>query len=159
MLMAPSCELAYVDGLKYRNSQTFIYRLKYDYGIQGEWAHPDGWYRIVASNGSWWIIVSPGCCWDGATMYFDWIWMMYPSLIHDILHWLIKRGVISVLHNNLIDQELEHMVRTTTVRIPWWQGGEHSKPARARIIRRATNVARQKREAGPDHAIKRIKVL
>lgn len=122
----------------------FIYRLQFDYGLTESYYHPDGWYAIVKdSEGHWYIIAYIGCAWDGATKYPDFLWMMVPSLVHDILHWLIKRGIIAEIYNDVIDMELELAVINGKEPIPWHQGGNSKtvRKIRARIIRRATNTA------------------
>ena len=51
------------------------------------------------------------CAWDGATKFPDFPWILEGSLWHDIMHWLIAEGVIPEEENNLIDEELGHIIR------------------------------------------------
>lgn len=125
----------------------FIYELQYEYGITEEFHHPLGYYSVMKnSRGKWCVIAYIGCTWDGATKYPDFLWMMFPSLVHDILHWLIKRGVIHVRYNDVIDLELEQMIIHGGQPIPWYQGGNSNtvRRIRAKLILRATNTADEK---------------
>ena len=146
-----STKFVYQDGLKYRNKELLMYPLFYDYGLQKDFIHPDGYYAVIKDHdGCWWLLIFPECCWDGATFYWDYQWMMLASLVHDILHWLIKRGIIDEKYNFLIDKELQHLVLTSNIKIPWYQGGEMSKPFRAWIIKTGTALANEKRANAPD---------
>ncbi len=157
MEFTESSELVYQSGMKYRNVKPFYYKLHFHYGAEYEYLHPESYYALKKdSHGSWWIVVYAGCCWDGATKYPDYKWMKYPSLIHDVLHWLIKRGAIEERCNDLIDRELQHMILNTRVKIPWWQGGEITKRLRAALIRRATGLANEKAAQGTDTPVHRI---
>jgi hypothetical protein len=149
--ITPSSELVYQDGMKYRLAEDFVYELELDYGLTEDFHHPLRYYSVVKKGNSWFIIVRKGCCWDGATMYFDWKWMMYPSLVHDVLHWLIKRGVIDEIYNDRIDEELRLMVLGTRTRVPF-------RKIRARAIQKATHLANEKRKKGTDFPIKRIQI-
>lgn len=90
--------------------------------------------------------------WDGATHYPDWKFMMMPSAKHDVLHWLIMHGIIPEGMNNMIDKELEDSILQSYTPIPWNEGGLIPKKVRARMIRRATNTANEKRNLeGQEH--------
>ena len=156
--MKASTEIVVQDGMKHRLGEDFYYKIHFSYGTEYEYHHPTGYYSMVQHKHEWWIRARKGCCWDGATKYPDYQWMLYPSLIHDILHWMIKRGVIEERYNFLIDRELEYMVRTSKTPIPWWQGGNKTRPIRAYIIRRATNTSDEKRSDAKDFKEIRIPI-
>lgn len=82
--------------------------------------------------------------------------MMAPSLIHDILHWLIRRNIIDEDKNDIIDYELERAINYYNVSPPAWQGGNlfGLKKWRAKWIRRATHTCDEK--AGSKMPIRRI---
>ena len=122
----------------------FIYKLRFDYRLKEDYYHPDGWYGVFRGmDRCWYVIAYIGCAWDGATKYPDFLWMMVPSLVHDILHWLIKRGIIGERFNDLIDMELEYAVVHGKQPIPLRQGGnsKFTRTVRARIIRIGANTA------------------
>lgn len=91
----------YTKGWKYQLCDGIEIKLKTPitikqyFGNRYYQAFPDGTLRILA-----------GCCWDGPTWFPDFKWMMKPSLIHDVLHWLIANGTIPEEDNDLIDKEL-----------------------------------------------------
>lgn len=84
------------------------------------------------------------CAWDGATKFPDFPWILEGSLWHDILHWLIARGVIPEEENNLIDEELAYIIRKL--------GGPKSRGAikelllkfRSGYVELATHLANEK---------------
>lgn len=144
-LYTESTVLVYEDGLKYRLASPFVYKLYYDYEPEKEFKHPQGYYELKKDeHGEWWIFAHYGCCWDGPSGYWDFKFMQFPSLIHDILHWLIGWGAIDEKYNDTIDDELEHAIRVAKTRIPIWLGGKLLKNVRARIVRRATNFVDEK---------------
>jgi hypothetical protein len=83
--------------------------------------------------------------------------MMAPSLVHDILHWLIARGVISPELNDTIDRELEWAINYFKVSPPKWQGGNLLKRWRAKWIRRATHTCHEM-PGNPTFKLKRLRV-
>jgi hypothetical protein len=148
--------------VKWQITSTFIYKLRYSYGLTEDFHHPKGWYSVVkGEDGAWYLIAHVGCAWDGATLYFDYLWMMVPSLVHDILHWLIKRGVIHEIYNDVIDLELEQAIIHGKEPIPWRQGGNSKivRRLRAKIILRGTNLADEKTLTGDFNDIKIERVL
>lgn len=144
--MIPSIKLIYRKAKWQVVSNHFYYRLAYDYGIKEDYHHPEGWYSVIRQDGAWYVVAYVGCAWDGATKYPDYLWMMAPSLVHDILHWLIKRGVIAEHYNDVIDLELHHAIVHGKEPIPLLQGGnsEIVRKIRAWIILRGTNTADEK---------------
>lgn len=159
MIYLQSTAIVYEDGLKYRLVAPVFYMLQEKYEFTGEFKHPQSYYQLLKDDtGRWWIIAHVGCCWDGPTKYWDYEWMMHPSLIHDILHWLIGWGVLSEEHNDTIDRELELLILNSKAKIPWWQGGNMSKPLRARMVRRATGLANEKYRADKSNDFKVKKV-
>lgn len=156
-----STEIVLSDGWKYRLEETFYYKLHHDFKPSGEFHHPDGYYSLVKAGTSWWIIAYKGCCWDGPSGPMpDHDFMFAPSLVHDILHWLIAKGIISVTMNDLIDFELERAINYFKVDPPKWQGGGlfGLKKWRAKWIRRATNTC-DETLGGKTVNIIRIKLL
>lgn len=91
----------YTKGWKYQLCDDIEIQLKTPititkyFGNRYYQAYPAGKIRILG-----------GCCWDGPTWFPDFEWMMKPSLIHDVLHWLIANGTIPEEQNDLIDEEL-----------------------------------------------------
>lgn len=160
--MEISRNLYFSDGWKYRLEQDFYYKIHFDLEPRKQFFHEDGYYGLLQDkDGDWWIHARIGCCWDGPSGPMpDHDFMMAPSLVHDILHWLIRREIIPEKHNNLIDAELERAINFYDVSPPLWQGGDlfgKLKAIRARIIRRATNTCDE--VAGSRPPIKKIVLL
>ena len=93
------------------------------------------------AGGKWQLVAKPGLVWDYATGWFDYDAMKEASLPHDILHWLMALGIISVKHNDKVDQEFYLALRWC--RVPNW---------RAKWLRRGTNTVDQK-VTGVDRAV------
>lgn len=127
------------DGWNYQTTKKLTHRL-YNQDIEIVRGYIGKYYSLRRVNGWWEIHVHAGCCWDGASMYFDYEWIMYPSLIHDILHWLIAKGCIKESSNDLIDKELGDCIRYSEQPIKWFHGGEASRPFRARLVELGTNL-------------------
>jgi hypothetical protein len=137
--------------VKWQVTVTFVHKLRYSYGLTEDYSHPDGWYSVIkGDDGEWYLIAHIGCAWDGATLYPDYAWMIIPSLIHDILHWLIKRGVIHEIYNDVIDMELQLAIIHGKEPIPWRQGGNSKlvRRIRAKIILLGTHTADEKKLIG-----------
>lgn len=96
------------------------------------------WYSLIQKDDGWYVIAHIGCCWDFATGWFDWDWLKEASLGHDILHWLIKRGVISERYNRAIDNELMYIAQD--------RGTAFGLKPRSWMIKTATNLVDQKRD-------------
>lgn len=109
------------------------WRLTADLGNLEEWSCR--WYGIVKREDGFYIYANPGCAWDYATKYFDGDYIKEASLGHDILHWLIARGIIDEKYNSSIDQEFYLLLRDRGG-IPHW---------RAAILRKAVNLVLQKK--------------
>lgn len=103
-----------------------------------EFVHPDGYYSLRRRADGWYLIAHAGCAWDFATGWIDWDWLKEASLGHDVLHWLIKRGVLpdSKAVNRLIDRELMLIARA--------RGQTFGLKPRSWIIKTATNLLDQK---------------
>lgn len=124
--------LRYTKGWKYQTDQTIGFKLHNKFTIK-----PGGYknqYYSISEDGV--LVAYRGCCWDGATWFPDFEWMMIPSLIHDILHWLIAKGVIPESENDLIDKELVSWVAPNSNRL--------KVLAARRLIKRATNLVDQR---------------
>lgn len=67
-------------------------------------------YKSDAKDAGWYIQGHTGCGWDFATKFPDFDWIKEASLGHDILHWLIAKGVIPESQNDMIDEELVHIM-------------------------------------------------
>ena len=126
-------KLFYTKGWKYQVDEDFEFQLHHNFGIKQ--TYDNGYYRVDPSG---LVKVYRGCCWDGATFFLDTKWMMKPSLIHDILHWLIAAGVIGEWANDLIDMELDHWIRKN-------KGWSWLYRFRGGYIRLATNQVNQKK--------------
>lgn len=96
----------YTKGWKYQLDEDITFKLHYDYSVKEPYSCQ--YYSIDTDNN---LTIYRGCCWDGPTWFPDFKWMMRPSLIHDVLHWLIAKGVIHEVYNDLIDMELEHWIK------------------------------------------------
>lgn len=139
----------------------FYHKLVFDYGLEEGFEHPSGYYSLKEdSSGNWWLIAHVGCAWDGVTGYFDKKWMMGPSLVHDILHWLTRRGIIEEKFNGLIDREFERAIIDGKEPISFFGGG-NSKWNRKRRAKYAYNSVRfidEKRSEKPDIRLRKILV-
>tara|TARA_R110000772_G_scaffold217958_1_gene328554 strand:- start:548 stop:958 length:411 start_codon:yes stop_codon:yes gene_type:complete len=123
----------YTKGWKYQLCDPVEIQLKTDIEITKYFGN--GYYQAY-SGGK--IRILAGCCWDGPTWFPDFKWMMKPSLIHDVLHWLIAQGVIPESDNDKIDAELALWIKEGK--------GKDSKlfNFRAWYVRKATNMVNQK---------------
>lgn len=124
-------------GFKYQLEGSWRWKLQGDFTISQDF--DNGFYWITQDG---WLGAHRGCAWDGATWFPDFDWIMEGSLGHDILHWLIEKGIIPESQNDLIDQELENIInaRATPPKI----GGRALLKLRAAYVRRATNAVSQK---------------
>ncbi len=68
------------------------------------------WYALQKRDDGWYIVAKIGCAWDGATFFPDFKWIMQGSLGHDVLLWLIAKGIISESKNDLADKEIFHII-------------------------------------------------
>lgn len=159
---APSTELA-LRRVKWQvTGAPVVFKLHYQFGIKEDWNHPEGWYSvregIYGDPGNWYIIAWPGCAYDGVTKYPDYDWLLPHAMRHDILHWLIKRGVIREKYNDVIDLELERSIVMGKEPIPWRQGGNSKlvRKIRAKFILRGTNLANERGSSAPDIKTKRL---
>lgn len=128
-----------------------------DFGIKEDWTSPSGYYGVrLDQDGNVWLWTRPGFQWDGASMYPDYVYMLFPSLVHDCLHWMIMHGLISTKYNDLIDKELGDCVRFGTTPIPWYKGGNLTRRFQAFKVERATHLCNQKREDRNEHKVTRV---
>ena len=93
------------------------------------------YYRLWNDGVDWYITIYCGCCWDGPTWFPDFEWMMFASLIHDVLHWLIAQGCIDETDNDAIDAELACIIRVQKCRFVG---------LRSWYVERATNRVNQR---------------
>jgi hypothetical protein len=84
------------------------------------------------------------CAWDGATSFPDFKWILEGSLWHDILHWLIAKGVIPEEENDLIDKELAHIIKELGGPSARGKIKEILLSFRARYVQLGTNTADEK---------------
>jgi len=133
-------KLHYQAGIKYLVARQWEWKLKGDF-------HPKStfwcsWYALSRRADGWYLVAHEGCGWDGATWFPDFGWIMQASLGHDILHWLIARGIIPESENDLIDAELAAIVkeRAKAPKI----GGETLLRLRAWYAEKGTNLVNQK---------------
>lgn len=92
------------------------------------------WYSLVKRVDGWYIVAHIGCVWDYATGWIDFDWLKEASLGHDILHWLIKRGVLPTAANDAIDDELALIAKVRGNAEGWRQW----------YLSKATNLCDQK---------------
>lgn len=133
-------KLRYTKGWKYQVVDTIRFELKNDFIIIPEDGFSNMYYSITPerSEGRPVILtVYKGCCWDGPTWFPDFKWMMRPSLIHDVLHWLIAKEVIPFHQNDLIDKELADWIEEEN-------GWPLLMKGRGLYTKRATNLIDQK---------------
>lgn len=101
-------KLYYVAGVKYVVHHLWQWKLVENFTPIGTF--DNHWYALEKWGDSWWLVAKPGCAWDGATWFPDFDWIMQASLGHDILHWLIAKGVIPEYQNDMIDTEMTHII-------------------------------------------------
>lgn len=140
-----SFELLYTSGWKYQLVENITWRLRVKF--KNITPYSGRYYRLFYFDGHWHITAYLSCCWDGPTNFPDFKWMMFASLIHDILHWLIAKGHISTRSNDAIDAELAGIVRIQPHRFANF---------RAWYIEKATNTVDQK--LGQEKTIHRLEV-
>lgn len=133
-------KIQYTDGWKYQLDKTVRFKLKNDFKITKEYKNQ--YYRISKTG---YVTIYRGCCWDGPTWFPDVKWMMVPSLIHDVLHWLIARGVIEESDNDLIDAELGHWIVKEAEKVNATSLRLNIYKFRAWYVRKATNLVDQKK--------------
>lgn len=92
-------------------------------------------YALELRGDGWWEVAYRGCAWDFATKFPDFKWIKEPSLWHDIHHWLIAKGCISLDANDVIDEVLGHDCAAKSWPI--------LAPIRAYYIRKGTNTVDQ----------------
>lgn len=121
--------------------------LTQDLGIHEPW--DCRWYGVQCRQHqygiSWYLVAHVGCMWDYATGWFDADYIKEASLGHDILHWLIARGVIAEHFNAAIDEEFYQILIARGGIAPW----------RARVLRSAVRLVDQKR-TGIDRRVIRL---
>lgn len=123
-------------GYKYQLESDWKWKLQEDIEINYAFQGP---YYALTEDG--WIHAFKGCAWDGATWFPDFDWIMEGSLGHDILHWLIAHGAIPESQNDLIDKELENIIRARHGN-NWFQ--RRLDKFRGWYVRRATGFVDQK---------------
>jgi hypothetical protein len=125
-------QLHYTSGWKYQVAKSFSVQLHNGFRIKKDF---NCRYYSVTKTGL--LTAHAGCCWDGPTWFPDFKWMYIPSLIHDILHWLIAKGIIGMWANDLIDVELDYWIQQN-------KGWNRLYRFRGGYIRWATNRVDQK---------------
>ncbi len=128
-----SFAMLYTGGWKYQLTEDITWRLQTKF--KGIREYEGKYYRLFRRDGHWYITAYAGCCWDGPTLFPDFEWIMFASLIHDILHWIIAKGCISERSNDAIDAELAGIIRIQPYRFA---------KIRAWYIEKATNTVDQK---------------
>jgi len=133
--------IRFKSGFKYQLENNWRWHLKEEFTIKRDFKND---YYGITRDG--WLYAYKGCAWDGATLFPDFDWIMEGSLGHDILHWLIEKGIIPELENDLIDKELEHIIKVRG-KVPRF-GGKWLLNMRAWYVRKATNLVDQKYGVG-----------
>lgn len=134
--------------LRYHSGIKYIVAEQWEWKLVGEF-HPTRpftgkWYELQERSDGWYLIAKQGCGWDGATWFPDYKWIMQASLAHDILHWLIARGIIPEEENALIDDEMIEVLNARAQRPAFIN-------LRSWYIRKAIGFVNQKR--GPVHPV------
>ena len=132
------------------------WRLRCDYGLTlpglstgkqpDQVIHRSRYYSLVHRNGFFYIQAHVGCAWDYATGYFDGDYIKEASLGHDILHWLIAKGVIDTKYNDAIDYEFKQILMIRGNIAPW----------RASILMKGVNLVDQK-NTGIDRPVVKLR--
>lgn len=105
-------KLYYQTDIKHIVNEQWEWKLVGDFKPLYEY---DGkWYALQKRDDGWYIVAKIGCAWDGATFFPDFKWIMQASLGHDILLWLIAKGVIAESKNDLVDDEIKHIIKART---------------------------------------------
>ena len=133
-------KLYYQEDIKYLVARLWQWRLVGDFHPTGTFSND--WYALQHRDDGWWIVAFPGCGWDGATWFPDFDWVMQGSLGHDILHWLIAKGVIPESENHLIDEEMGHIIRARAT-VPKL-GGESLLALRSWYVQKGIGLIDQK---------------
>ena len=111
------------------------WKLRYDYNLDPISSKYVGrYYSLIPRPDGWYIQAHVGCAWDYATGYFDGDYIKEASLGHDILHWLIAKGVIDTKYNDAIDYEFKQILMIRGNIAPW----------RATILMKGVNLCDQK---------------
>lgn len=144
----------------YTSMEWVWHKLHNQFYLIEDWTAPSGYYGIkIHADGSAWLWTKPGFQWDGASLYPDFDYMLFPSMIHDCLHWMIMHGVIDEHMNDLIDKELGDCVRYGKTPIPWYKGGEYTRKYQAWKVEKATHTVNQRRfENGVEHDVETITI-
>lgn len=131
-------------GFKYMLAEPFFYRFREDLGFLGE--HTAEFWEVFQVGDEWWCVGYTGCGYDGPSgpLVFDWDYLMPGSFVHDVGHWCLGLGVLPESSNDALDRELAGIVRRGQAKIPWFLGGEPSRPARAWVVERGTNLVNGK---------------
>lgn len=126
------------DGYKYQLTSPWRWELVNKFTIKSDYRNRYYWISRERNE----IGAYTGCAWDGATCFPNFDWIMEGSLGHDILHWLIAKGIIPERENNLIDKELEAIINERAP-LPRF-GGRALLKFRAGYTRLGTHLVDQK---------------
>lgn len=119
-------------GYKYQLTSPWRWKLRGNFTIVSDYRNQYYWISKERRE----IGAYVGCAWDGASGFPDFDWIMEASLGHDILHWLIEKGIIPESENDQIDAELAEIIRERgRSRIPDWL-----LRFRAWYVQKATNL-------------------
>lgn len=124
--------MKYSKGWKYRLENPLYYKLHFDYNVKEDY---QGDYYVITKSG--WLILLAGYCWNGATKFPDFKWILPGSAIHDALHQCINEGIISTEYNDLIDEELAKAIKG-------FPGASALMKLRAFYVRKGTNLVDEK---------------
>lgn len=126
-------------GYKYQLTAGWHWGLKHKFTIKSDYRNRYYWVSAKRNEIGAYI----GCAWDGATWFPDTDWIMEGSLGHDILCWLIEKGIIPEEENDLIDKELEVIIQERAPVPKWLQNrwGLYLLQFRAWYVRKGTHLA------------------
>lgn len=135
-----STKITVACGYKYILQEQFFYRIREPLPFRKEYF--GNFWAIYTHRNDWWCTGYTGCGYDGPSgpLVFDWDYLMPGSFVHDVGHWCIRLGILPESANDMIDKELAGMVRRGKAKIPWFIGGERTRPSRAFIVEKGTNL-------------------
>lgn len=138
-------------GWKYQVERTVKWQLLNNFTILR--AHETRYYKVSMSG---LLTIKASCCYNGADCFPDTEWMRLPSLIHDVLLWLIAAGAIPESENDLVDRELADLVKFQE---PKTFREKYLRRIRAIYIFRATNLAQTRIGEIREIKHRKIKIL
>lgn len=134
--------ISFKRGYKYQLAAPWRWKLVGDFEIVSDYRNRYYWISKERRE----IGAYTGCAWDGATWFPDFNWIIEGSLGHDLLHWMIAKGIIPENQNDLIDRELQEIIqaRAPLPKLLPKSVAVRLLKARAWYVRKGTNLVDQK---------------